>query len=69
MKISQVHLLAEDAMRAEGERQAMMIAAVNLGSHGKPQDIRRELERLTKTEKKLATVSEAMQAANRGRGK
>jgi hypothetical protein len=69
MKVSQVHLLAEDAIRAEGERQASMISAVNLGSHGKSADIKRELERLMKTEKKIKSVDEALKVANKARGK
>lgn len=47
MKLSQLQVLAEDAVRAEGHRQAARIIAVNLGSHGKKGDIERVLRELT----------------------
>lgn len=49
----QVELFAEESARAEGERQAAMISAVNLGSHGKPDQIKRMIDRLTKTAKEM----------------
>jgi hypothetical protein len=53
-------MLADDAARAEGERQAGLISAVNLGSHGKPEEIRRVIKSLTNAAKRGETPENAM---------
>lgn len=74
MKLSQVQLLAEDAMFAENARQAALIVAVNLGSHGKKHDVERVLRDLTmqkkpqqqtKSEKPKMHVSELIEKLER----
>ena len=51
-------------MQSENDRFAQMILAVNLGSHGKPSDLRRELDKLTGTRRqKSLSVDEALKVA------
>lgn len=48
-------------MQAENDRFAQMILAVNLGSHGKPSDLRREIDKLTGTRRqKSMSVEDAL---------
>lgn len=45
-------MLAMDAAQAENELFAMLISAVNLGSHGQKHDIENTLKKLTRRTKK-----------------
>lgn len=56
----QVELFAAESFRIQGEQQAAMISAINLGSHGKPDDIRRTIKRLTSTASRGETPETAM---------
>lgn len=68
MKLSQFHALADEAVRAEGERQAGMILAINLGSHGKKLDIERAIRKLSGETEKPMSIGDAQKLANKARG-
>lgn len=52
LDFDQFELYAKDAYQAENERQAKLIMAINLGNHGKPQDIKRTISDLTEPKKR-----------------
>lgn len=64
MKLTQFELFVADVVRADGERQAAAILAVNIGSNGKKQDVERAIRDLTETKQKSMSIEEAQAVAN-----
>jgi hypothetical protein len=60
MKLSQFFALFEASEQAENEFFARLITAINLGNHGKPNDIRRVIDDLTKPKQKPKNVDDLM---------
>lgn len=51
----------EAVTQAENERYAHLLTAINFGNHGKPNDLKREINRLTNAPKpKSMSVEDAL---------
>jgi hypothetical protein len=60
MKLSQFFALCEASEQVENEHFARLITAINLGNHGKPQDIKRVIDDLTKRKQKPMSVDDVL---------
>lgn len=65
LDFDQVELYATEAIRQQDERQASLIISINLASHGKPQDIKRIVNDLTRTKQKSMSIDDALKMAKK----